>query len=246
MQGTHIGLSPLARGTRRRRAAPGGGERFIPAGAGNTLLSHFLLACDTVYPRWRGEHGRVYLLMLSRCGLSPLARGTLIPDLDIPGIDRFIPAGAGNTAAFLNALVGTTVYPRWRGEHRRQRENGVTDLGLSPLARGTLPPDPRPRSAFRFIPAGAGNTWPPSGPRSELSVYPRWRGEHVFSHRRPSAQLGLSPLARGTQVIHVEAYSSNRFIPAGAGNTPCPSRVQHGKAVYPRWRGEHPGHVLME
>ena len=73
------------------------GERFIPAGAGNTLT--LLSTADTpaVYPRWRGEHF-IYLAVRSRAnGLSPLARGTQAGKLVIIGDDRFIPAGAGNT-----------------------------------------------------------------------------------------------------------------------------------------------------
>ena len=50
------GLSPLARGTRRlfnfKRLKP----RFIPAGAGNTLVEIDAKYEKPVYPRWRGEH----------------------------------------------------------------------------------------------------------------------------------------------------------------------------------------------
>ena len=39
--------------------------------------------------------------------------------------------------------------------------------------------------------------------------------------------------------LRVEFYSNNRFIPAGAGNTPHTDSPNGGEAVYPRWRGEH-------
>ncbi len=91
------GLSPLARGTLHIRWALLIGERFIPAGAGNTL--NFAGSCYPcpVYPRWRGEHRFLVAATRLKAGLSPLARGTrrlfnfkrLKP--------RFIPAGAGNT-----------------------------------------------------------------------------------------------------------------------------------------------------
>ena len=32
---------------------------------------------------------------------------------------------------------------------------------------------------------------------------------------------------------------ASRFIPAGAGNTPCSEASRSAPAVYPRWRGEH-------
>ncbi|EEP6625833.1 hypothetical protein HB923_003547 [Salmonella enterica] len=53
-------------------------ERFIPAGAGNTLTSPPKASALSVYPRWRGEHA-----------VSPV---------DEVWLFRFIPAGAGNTA----------------------------------------------------------------------------------------------------------------------------------------------------
>ena len=71
------GLSPLARGTQIRRCCAGGGRRFIPAGAGNTVISDLFVNLLPVYPRWRGEHIRCAVMILELRGLSPLARGTL-------------------------------------------------------------------------------------------------------------------------------------------------------------------------
>ena len=51
-----LGLSPLARGTRRDYSKEDAGDRFIPAGAGNTGSVCGSIAGGAVYPRWRGEH----------------------------------------------------------------------------------------------------------------------------------------------------------------------------------------------
>ncbi len=50
------GLSPLARGTRLDEKPARAGKRFIPAGAGNTVIQSPIENLKTVYPRWRGEH----------------------------------------------------------------------------------------------------------------------------------------------------------------------------------------------
>ncbi|KDX94937.1 hypothetical protein AB89_3249 [Escherichia coli 2-316-03_S3_C1] len=91
--------------------------RFIPAGAGNTVLDHFKFTIDSVYPRWRGEHKKAIFLFDYTGGLSPLARGTHGCRFFPGRILRFIPAGAGNTMHQLNTKVAFPVYPRWRGEH---------------------------------------------------------------------------------------------------------------------------------
>ncbi|STM27759.1 Domain of uncharacterised function (DUF2825) [Escherichia coli] len=91
----------------------------------------------------------------------------------------------------------------------------------------------------RFIPAGAGNTETAPAVVSCLPVYPRWRGEHNIPNQLVDAQLGLSPLARGTQRGLMSALNHHRFIPAGAGNTMLPSFTPFLISVYPRWRGEH-------
>ena len=151
------GLSPLMRGTHMNVGSDRVFTRFIPAGAGNTVLDHFKFTIDSVYPRWRGEH---FLLIafatvcnglsplargtLSvggsldlRGGLSPLARGTLLLTPAILNGWRFIPAGAGNTRIAVYAVSRFSVYPRWRGEHSINPHQLDVCGGLSPLARGT-------------------------------------------------------------------------------------------------------------
>ena len=70
------GLSPLARGTRFYGRPGGKNRRFIPAGAGNTVISTRRPVNPAVYPRWRGEHILKKIGQEDADGLSPLARGT--------------------------------------------------------------------------------------------------------------------------------------------------------------------------
>ncbi len=71
------GLSPLARGTHSCAGVFPLGARFIPAGAGNTRMNGRACGPNSVYPRWRGEHGASGIDTAALRGLSPLARGTL-------------------------------------------------------------------------------------------------------------------------------------------------------------------------
>ncbi|CCS51481.1 hypothetical protein SA35_0256 [Salmonella enterica subsp. enterica serovar Agona str. 35.H.08] len=112
-------------------------------------------------------------------GLSPLARGTLVFICISLPLNRFIPAGAGNTPKPGFALGQLAVYPRWRGEHNKWDDPVDRDAGLSPLARGTLHRFCQSIRQFRFIPAGAGNTATNGVLTSQSPVYPRWRGEHT-------------------------------------------------------------------
>ncbi len=172
------GLSPLARGTQFSHCRRRFRIRFIPAGAGNTRRTHRQLRAIAVYPRWRGEHPAGVRQARSALGLSPLARGTRCVSLNSPFVIRFIPAGAGNTAAEKASGSIWTVYPRWRGEHLVALVVVLHVLGLSPLARGTRQFKPGYVKPKRFIPAGAGNTWRICRGSALGAVYPRWRGEH--------------------------------------------------------------------
>ncbi len=213
------GLSPLARGTQRGLMSALNHHRFIPAGAGNTMLPSFTPFLISVYPRWRGEHNRPYEDHWHGGGLSPLARGTH-PEINGDGaFTRFIPAGAGNTSNCCNGQRSHAVYPRWRGEHCLGGGSAQPRNGLSPLARGTRGNSFLDAALLRFIPAGAGNTLPSLVDEKSITVYPRWRGEHTHGKEVPSGGTGLSPLARGTPKNKIKAMFSMRFIPAGAGNT---------------------------
>ena len=153
-------------------------SRFIPAGAGNTGTGSHTHPHTPVYPRWRGEHIHISAVMNRYSGLSPLARGTRHAPTFLNFLNRFIPAGAGNTTSKMVQPRHYSVYPRWRGEHRVANEQGFVGSGLSPLARGTLRHLQLKRQLRRFIPAGAGNTFPGCAPVRRATVYPRWRGEH--------------------------------------------------------------------
>ena len=131
------GLSPLARGTLCRCQHCWRVIRFIPAGAGNTVPRIISLSSSTVYPRWRGEHSASLMPIIGLGGLSPLARGTRRQRIVRLPLHRFIPAGAGNTNMGSAVNEIKTVYPRWRGEHRRGLTSRPSQTGLSPLARGT-------------------------------------------------------------------------------------------------------------
>ena len=152
------GLSPLARGTRCCDYCIWRGPGFIPAGAGNTAPISGANPTNTVYPRWRGEHRGKKLMLRKTNGLSPLARGTLLQCQQSFPDCRFIPAGAGNTRRWHRQTPVLSVYPRWRGEHYRDRFWNLQRGGLSPLARGTPVSGLSDDICARFIPAGAGNT----------------------------------------------------------------------------------------
>ncbi len=196
--GCDRGLSPLARGTHDMTVTSENVPRFIPAGAGNTVQDSAPTETGAVYPRWRGEH--VAGLSTDRIffGLSPLARGTLPLRMAGMLLWRFIPAGAGNTAKRSASSGGDSVYPRWRGEHCCQSLSAIPSAGLSPLARGTQPVGNKKNWRPRFIPAGAGNTRNTRPKLFAVTVYPRWRGEHLFIAEAKLTGTGLSPLARGT------------------------------------------------
>ena len=111
--------------------------------------------------------------------------------------------------------------------------------GSSPLARGTQCGSGVGVNEGGLIPARAGNT---AGKRGSLPVpgaHPRSRGEHQRIDVKVSSEWGSSPLARGTLFAPGEDGSTERLIPARAGNTVVVIRLPSRTGAHPRSRGEH-------
>ena len=139
--------------------------------------------------------------------------------------------------------------------------------GSSPLARGTPPRAFAKASAWRLIPARAGNTVAEWISRELWTAHPRSRGEHLVMVSTPALGLGSSPLARGTHAqedIAIRAIIGSsplargtlmrlgssspavRLIPARAGNTIALMRLTSWFAAHPRSRGEHDGEWVSD
>ena len=234
------GSSPRARGTRGLHHGARGGERFIPASAGNTAAAAASSPPAAVHPRERGEHAPNIVHHWDSLGSSPRARGTPERSPGAAGRMRFIPASAGNTSPMCRCWGSEPVHPRERGEHPADGIGLCATAGSSPRARGTRTAGRGSWLHSRFIPASAGNTTAPSPSPGLAAVHPRERGEHYSPISIAGLGGGSSPRARGTQLASGGRSLRVRFIPASAGNTPRTGRWPASSSVHPRERGEHP------
>ena len=213
------GSSPRVRGTHVRRVLQAPRVRFIPACAGNTLMSDAGKVRYTVHPRVCGEHGPRRRGSGMCRGSSPRVRGTPFRQGATSSNGRFIPACAGNTMKMFWPSVRRTVHPRVCGEHAQLRRYGF--------------------QCKRFIPACAGNTQEITVDWSANTVHPRVCGEHAVPTRALQASHGSSPRVRGTRRWVCTDGCDVRFIPACAGNTACRRWSRATRPVHPRVCGEH-------
>ena len=213
--------------------------RFIPAGAGNTLLVASICAMSSVHPRGCGEHCCAVRCTSKPAGSSPRVRGTRAISVNRVRAIRFIPAGAGNTLRVHTADGSRPVHPRGCGEHGQVSKPPRCLAGSSPRVRGTRQSRANTLGKCRFIPAGAGNTMIARSTSTQSSVHPRGCGEHLCLIALNRLPRGSSPRVRGTHWPSSIEPNDRRFIPAGAGNTVPATRASRRCPVHPRGCGEH-------
>ena len=111
--------------------------------------------------------------------------------------------------------------------------------GSSPRVRGTSASNGNPGWFNRFIPARAGNILLFKVLSLLATVHPRACGEHPKTDVATSPAAGSSPRVRGTSLVNGLDITTNRFIPARAGNIPGRRSIWQPASVHPRACGEH-------
>ena len=240
-----MGLSPHARGNRRRIRRCDVADGSIPARAGQPLVDSQNPHRPQVYPRTRGATSVMALKWALRSGLSPHARGNREHYDRVPPRERSIPARAGQPTCRCTDSRVRGVYPRTRGATLKRVHHASALRGLSPHARGNRRCAGRPSGARGSIPARAGQ--PESGGS-------RWAGQWVYPRTRGATQLiattnvyieGLSPHARGNRPFRYFAIGRSRSIPARAGQPCSRRRLWNTTAVYPRTRGATSSKLML-
>ena len=113
-------------------------------------------------------------------------------------------------------------------------------MGLSPLARGNQPCRGASSGFIGPIPARAGQPARAGRRRTLGRAYPRSRGATAVMGAVPSANWGLSPLARGNLSRPTRRGCAGGPIPARAGQPRTDSPDCVLRRAYPRSRGATP------
>ncbi len=231
------GLSPPTRGIPSTSAISGASVRSIPAYAGDPGLGCGNQTPPGVYPRLRGGSGWFIESVEQPQGLSPPTRG--IPArFELERMDvRSIPAYAGDPLGQRRLPASLEVYPRLRGGSISGANEEQEQWGLSPPTRGIRGKGSANDIAVRSIPAYAGD--PPRRVHSvnTIAVYPRLRGGSLFVNGEPVDIPGLSPPTRGIPSREPCFISTDRSIPAYAGDPLSFWFWASYRTVYPRLRG---------
>ena len=209
-------------------------RRIIPASAGQTTSSNQAAAPATDHPRECGANEQMPDLYNEMDGSSPRVRGKPAVYLEIPVLDRIIPASAGQTSCRNGVWEPTADHPRECGANPRLRAIGPICCGSSPRVRGKLVVHQPLQAHRRIIPASAGQTG--HGWRSfvVLADHPRECGANRTLSNVLLPTIGSSPRVRGKHRLLVRTHQTRRIIPASAGQTNQRQKFQRQRADHPR------------
>ena len=235
--GASSGLSPRVRGNHGGRDLECGGRRSIPAGAGEPRAAFQPLLLAGVYPRGCGGTSFYGASLKYVTGLSPRVRGNQPQRTKREGLNRSIPAGAGEPFRPPVSLSKGRVYPRGCGGTPPNERHVTSFWGLSPRVRGNHLDDITGGGGKRSIPAGAGEPVTFGTSAGNRRVYPRGCGGTAWAAVYNSWKTGLSPRVRGNPYFSVCHCLAVRSIPAGAGEPYLGHISLCGSAVYPRGCG---------
>ena len=166
----------------------------------------------------RGEQNLMNGIHIAIGGSPPLARGTddvLYKRKTCVGIT---PACAGNSLLPFHTVHHSWDHPRLRGEQNKVIARTSPLQGSPPLARGTVLCVASCRPHAGITPACAGNRNRATKNWEEARDHPRLRGEQAVVIFCFSAARGLPPLARGTEILLMNALGIGGITPACAGN----------------------------
>ena len=195
-------------------------ERIIPAHAGQTNRSATWTWARPDHPRTCGANGYGVVEHAPPIGSSPHMRGKPRQPKNSRQKHRIIPAHAGQTYGFLVPLGPDSDHPRTCGAncHISVVMNGSN--GSSPHMRGKLIMHRLYIVLRRIIPAHAGQTLSRCRRSAWCSDHPRTCGANYRGYHEDGNNAGSSPHMRGKLAYRGFAHSTERIIPAHAGQTP--------------------------
>ena len=231
---TRQGLSPRVRGNQLILALLPHVTRSIPACAGEPTRNAKRPQVGAVYPRVCGGTTSRSRSSHSSKGLSPRVRGNPGQPGDHAIPERSIPACAGEPRSRRLKAAPRGVYPRVCGGTVRLTARLRGQSGLSPRVRGNRGAAGANRRRHGSIPACAGEPRPSAPGRCRPGVYPRVCGGTRRGDAKQMVTVGLSPRVRGNPASRPGSRTSQRSIPACAGEPKRKSGSPHSEWVYPR------------
>ncbi|CCH51592.1 hypothetical protein BN8_00523 [Fibrisoma limi BUZ 3] len=200
----------------------------------------------TVHPHERGGHSLIKPDNAVSIGSSPRAWGSLLVQLLVGLLHRFIPTSVGVICPLDRHSFPNPVHPHERGGHTAIALHCSSTPGSSPRAWGSLILKGIVADCHRFIPTSVG-VIDSEGHCSGLSpVHPHERGGHNFTTDRALRSIGSSPRAWGSSPGRLIKPSERRFIPTSVGVMQTQVCRYLLLSVHPHERGGHPGKAGLQ